>query len=81
MNTLNYTLTRNQEHGLEIRYTFKEGLPAMKYLNNGDPGYPAEGYEVLIDEILLHGKDIQDILTDEEYYKIEDFIFENHDRS
>jgi hypothetical protein len=31
---------------VDIAYTYKRGRPAVMYLRNGDPGYPAEDAEV-----------------------------------
>ena len=37
---MSFTTTYN---GLEIDYSVEEYSPAVMYLSNGDPGYPAEG--------------------------------------
>jgi len=31
---------------VEITYNFRQGRPAVMYLRNGDPGYPADPHEV-----------------------------------
>lgn len=41
------------EAEVEVKYTFAPGCPAVMYLRNGDPGYPAEGPEIEIVEILI----------------------------
>ena len=46
------------EDGLEARieYTYRRGRPAVRYLRNGDPGYPADPPQVdfVSAELTLH---------------------------
>ena len=38
---------------VRVEYTFSPGRPAVMYLRNGDPGYPEEGPEIEIADILV----------------------------
>lgn len=46
-----------REHDLEIKFEATPYRPAVMYLRNGDPGYPAEGGEIEDVEVyMVHGK-------------------------
>ena len=41
------------EAEVQVKYTFRPGRPAMMYLRNGDPGYPAEDPEIEIVDVVV----------------------------
>ena len=46
---------------VNIDYDYSKGHPAVMYLSNGDPGYPAEPAEVVMNEISI-GEDDQNVI-------------------
>ena len=43
---------------LEIDYYATPYVPEVRYLSNGDPGYPAEGVDFDVEAVRLDGSDI-----------------------
>lgn len=64
------TLTRENEDGTEyeiaVKFTVSKYHPAVMYLRNGDPGYPAEGGEVEVDSAIRTDTGEEVELTDSE---------------
>lgn len=49
---------------LDVEFTATPYRPAVMYLSNGDPGYPAEGGEVEVVDVFLDGTLITPLLSD-----------------
>lgn len=49
---------------LEVEFDHTPYRPAVMYLSNGDPGYPAEGGEVEVTDVFLDGTLITPLLSD-----------------
>lgn len=43
---------------LNVEYSYSKYIPAILYLDNGDPGYPDEGGELYINKVLHCNEDI-----------------------
>lgn len=52
---------------LEIDYYATPFVPEVRYLSNGDPGYPAEGGDFDVEAVRLIGSDVDifELLSDE----------------
>jgi hypothetical protein len=57
---------------MQIAYEATPYIPAVWNLSNGDPGYPAEGGDFDIYEVLVDGVNIIDSLSVEDFDKITD---------
>ena len=57
---------------LYIKYEATPFVPEVRYLSNGDPGYPAEGGDFDIYSISVEGIEIIGLLSDETIKKIEE---------
>jgi len=71
-------ITRESDDGevvIEVEYKFYPGSPAVMYLSNGDPGYPAEPNEVEIVSAKANGVEVE--LTDAEIEQVEVAAEEN----
>ena len=66
------------ERNCRVQYTYSAVRPAVMYLRNGDPGYPEEPAEVEIWSVVdsQYGIEYLSILSDEEYSRLQDKIFE-----
>jgi len=67
---------------LEIDYYATPYVPARYYLDNGDPGYPAEGGDFDIESVRLIDStvDIYDLFTEEQLKEIvQAFINQNNE--
>ena len=65
-------ITRESDDGeveIEVEFRFYPGSPAVMYLSNGDPGYPAEGPEIEIISAKANGVEVE--LTDAEIEQVE----------
>lgn len=61
MSTFTYIFSHEHEVGEEVieeeyqvKFTYTPGRPAVMYLRNGDPGYPAEGPEIEVQDIVVN---------------------------
>ncbi len=81
MSARTHTVESFHEFGLTVEYTFQRGAPAVMYLRNGDPGYPAEPDEIEIVAVRLNGHDIKPLLSDRFLDDLEEELAENHDDS
>ena len=61
---------------LEIQFSYTPGRPAVMYLPNGDPGYPADPAEVDIEEIHVWGVDVTKSVPDRIYDYLKERILE-----
>ena len=57
---------------LDVTYTYTPGIPAVRHLSNGDPGYPAEAPEIQIcqmwvGEKLLEGDFVLTFIEDNHF--------------
>lgn len=70
------TITRELEDGTEIEiiveYSISKYRPAVSYLRNGDPGYPAEGGEVEVSSAIRLDTGEAVVLTDDEFETVSD---------
>lgn len=66
----------NSDCEARVTFNFYEGCRARWYLDNGDPGYPAEPAEADIISVKVDGKDIE--LTDEQMEKLSDAVCEEY---
>ena len=55
---------------LQINYEATPYRPAVWYLSNGDPGYPEEGGDFDIYEIIVNGENIISSFSEEEMERI-----------
>ena len=64
------TLFREDDDGTEyevtVEYTVSKFYPGVMYLRNGDPGYPSEGGEVLVESAIRRDTMESVELTDSE---------------
>jgi hypothetical protein len=53
---------REEDRTIEVDYDYDPGRPAVMYLRNGDPGYPAEGAELTTHSVrdAVTGEDLAD---------------------
>ena len=65
------------ESEITVHFKYDAGRPAVMYLSNGDPGYPAEPDEINILKIECNGIDITDSLSTQEYEEIEIKLYED----
>lgn len=49
---------------LEVEFDHTPYRPAVMYLRNGDPGYPAEGGDIDVTDVFLAGTSVIDLLSD-----------------
>jgi hypothetical protein len=65
---------------LEIDYYSTPYMPAVYYLANGDPGYPAEGGDFDVEDVRLAGSDVSiiELLSDETIDRIAEAYCEQH---
>lgn len=49
---------------LEVEFTATPYRPAVMYLSNGDPGYPAEGGEIEVTDVFLDDVSVVKLLSD-----------------
>lgn len=63
-------------------YIYTPGLPGCNYLRNGDPGYPPEPAEVEIYSIRdkQYGVDLMELVSDEEYARLQVQILEEEEK-
>lgn len=55
--TLPLSILDGSDGELWVRFSYSPGCPAVWYLSNGDPGYPAEDPEITITEARYIGAD------------------------
>ena len=60
-----------KEVEMVIEYEATPYVPAVWYLSNGDPGYPAEGGEFNIMDVLVEDVSIANLLSGEQFSDIE----------
>ena len=53
---------------IDIEYYYEPLVRGRMYMDNGDPGYPDEGGEFLIEKAFIGGQDVTELLED----KLED---------
>ena len=63
---------------LQVTATISDYFPAVMYLRDGDPGYPAEGGEVEDLEVLLPDGTKMDVIPAELLSQLEDKAREEH---
>lgn len=68
------------EVDLDVEFDATPYRPAVMYLSNGDPGYPAEGGEVEVTDVFLDGVSVVRLLSqwtmDQIQTKLEEIDFE-----
>ena len=62
-----------------VEFNYSEYRPAVYYLSNGDPGYPAEGGEFEITSIQVGGIEIGTLIDDDACAEIEQIIINNYE--
>ena len=64
-----------------VEFDYSEYRPAVYYLSNGDPGYPAEGgeFEITSVQVGKEGIQIGELLSDDDYAEIEQIIINNYE--
>lgn len=60
-----------KEVEMVVEYEVTPYIPEVRYLSNGDPGYPAEGGEFNIIDIIVRDQSITTLLSDEQFTEIE----------
>lgn len=65
---------------LEIDFYATPFIPEVRYLSNGDPGYPAEGGDFDVESVRLAGSDVDifELLSDETIQAIGTAYCEQH---
>lgn len=66
MNTISFSMEMDAlgEVELDVEYTATIGRPAVNYLSNGDPGYPAEPAEISVSKVVTtNGIDLTGLLA------------------
>lgn len=65
---------------LEIDYDTTPFVPEVRYLPNGDPGYPAEGGDFDVEAVRLVGSDVDifELLSDKTIDEIAEKYCEQH---
>ena len=58
---------------LEVLGDYTKGSAAVFYLRNGDPGYPAEPSEFVVESIKIGGVECSDFLADLSYITYKGF--------
>lgn len=61
---------------LEVEFDHTPYRPAVMYLRNGDPGYPAEGGEIEVTDVFLNGTSVMELLSDWTMQQIQDQLEE-----
>ncbi len=65
---------------LEVEFDHTPYRPAVMYLRNGDPGYPAEGGDIEVTDVFLDGVSVVQLLSqwtmDQIKAKLEEIDFE-----
>lgn len=63
-------------HGvaLYVEYDYSDYVPEVRWLMNGDPGYPAEGGDFDITSVMIKDVQIFEMLTEDQLKEIEDII-------
>ena len=62
---------------MEIGYETTPYSPAVYYLSNGDPGYPEEGGDFDIFEVIVGGANIISLIKDEDMDEIQQIAIRN----
>ena len=62
---------------MEIVYEATPFVPEVRYLSNGDPGYPAEGGDFDIYEVIVGGVNIISLINNEDMEKIQEIAIRN----
>ena len=57
---------------MRIEYEATPFVPEVRYLSNGDPGYPAEGGDFDVYEVIVGGVNIISLISSEDLDKITD---------
>ena len=71
MKKFDYSFTTELEIDVHVCVSgYTPGSPAVMYLKNGDPGYPAEGPDIGEIAVYFNNIDITDGLTDEQIEEI-----------
>ena len=70
MKTSGFIEYKERNVTVEYEYYYR---PEVRYLPNGDPGYPPES-EFAILGIYKDGIDIQDVFTDEEIIEMQEYL-------
>ena len=66
---------------LDVTYTYIPGVPAVRHLSNGDPGYPAEGPEISICAMKVDEKLVPNWFFNALGYFVLAFIEDNHEEA
>jgi hypothetical protein len=74
--SITVSIYTDDDHEIVCTCTIYEGRPGRMYMPNGDPGYPDEPPECVIEFAMLNGKDIADELTEFQREEIEIKAFE-----
>jgi DnaJ-class molecular chaperone len=53
-----YGVLEEKEHSVEVEFDYSPGRPGRMYMPNGDPGYPEEPEELVINKIAIEGEDV-----------------------
>ena len=61
---------------LTVSFDYYKGSPAVRYLRNGDPGYPSEPAEVDLISVKLNGIEVSDTISVKEEDEIMEACFE-----
>ena len=70
MNGTTFITFGDDDVELRIEYETTPYRPAVYYLSNGDPGYPEEGGDFDINEIIVDGQDIISSFSKDELDRI-----------
>ena len=62
---------------MQIEYEATPYRPAVYYLSNGDPGYPEEGGDFDIYEVIVGGANIISLIKDEDMDEIQQIAIRN----
>jgi hypothetical protein len=62
---------------LEIEYKYNKYIPATTFESNGEPGYPSEGGDLYINEIIHGDENIISLFTEDMLDEISNIIQPN----
>ena len=62
-----------------VNYNYSPGRPAVMYLRNGDPGYPADPPEIEAMEMKVKGEHVPQWFADAVCDAIHEWLYENHE--
>ena len=63
----------------DVDFDYSTGRPGKMYMPNGDPGYPDEPAEVVINKISIDGEELTDLLSEGVIRRIEEVCYEKGD--